>query len=264
MKLPVITVVTPSYNQGRFIERTLQSVVDQRYPNVEHIVLDGGSTDGSVDVIRRFERSLSYWVSEPDGGQTNALINGFARSTGEIQCWLNSDDLFEPWTLHEVAAYFMENAKARVVYGDATWIDETDRPMRTKKEIPFSQFIWTYDHNFIPQPSTFWRRDLYDQVGGLNARYDLSMDADLWSRFASVTRLHHIRRPWSRIRFHLDQKMQRLKAAAVAEDAEIRHRHVAGESRLSRKAKHVTARALRVTWKGLTGCYWLCCLACLI
>jgi glycosyltransferase involved in cell wall biosynthesis len=256
MPLPKITVVTPSYNQGRFIERTLRSVLDQGYPSLEYIVIDGGSTDGSVDVIRRCEGSLAYWVSEPDQGQTYALIKGFARSTGEIQCWLNSDDLFEPWTLREVATFFSEHPDVRVVYGDSLWIDETDRQIRLKKEQAFSRFIWMYDHNFIPQPSTFWRRDLYEQVGGLDPRFDLSMDADLWIRFAEVTKLHHVRRRWSRLRSYREQKMQRLKAQAVSEDLEIRNRYLDGEAPWSRSAKKGSAKALRIAWKGITGCYW--------
>ncbi|HJQ94455.1 MAG TPA: glycosyltransferase, partial [Acidimicrobiia bacterium] len=104
--LPSISVVTPSFNQGRFLPETMESIHGQGYPRLEHIVIDGGSSDESVSVIKRYEGQLAYWVSEPDQGQTDALIKGFARSTGDIQCWLNSDDLFEPETLGEVGAYF--------------------------------------------------------------------------------------------------------------------------------------------------------------
>ena len=256
MTLPTISVITPSFNQARYLERTLQSVLGQAYPHLEYIVVDGGSTDGSTDIIRRYESQLAYWRSEPDGGQTDALIKGFARATGEIQCWLNSDDLFEPWTLREVANFFRGASHARVVYGDAIWIDEEDRPIRPKKEHAFSRFIWMYDHNYIPQPSTFWSGDLYRQVGGLDRQYDLAMDADLWVRFGEVTPLHHVGRVWSRMRFHAAQKMQRLQAKAREEDLRIRRRYVGDQPAYARKAKKAVAKGLRVARKLVAGCYW--------
>lgn len=256
MTLPTISVVTPSFNQARFLERTLKSVLDQRYPQLEYIVVDGGSTDGSTDIIRRYGTQLAYWVSEADGGQTDALIKGFAKATGDILCWLNSDDLFEPWTLREVADFFVENSHVRAVYGDAVWIDEADRPIRPKKEHAYSRFIWMHDHNYIPQPSTFWSSTLYRQVGGLDRQYNLAMDADLWIRFAEVTRLEHVRRVWSRMRFHPAQKMQRLRALAGEEDYRIRRRYVGDQPAYTRRAKKAVAKGWRVTRKLVTGCYW--------
>ena len=172
-----ISVVTPSFEQAQFLEATIASIHDQNYPYLEHIVIDGGSTDRSVDIIRKHEDHLTYWISEPDEGQTDALIKGFARSTGDIQCWLNSDDLFEPWTLREVARYFNRHPEVEFVYGDSIWIDQGGEVIKPKREHAFNRFIWMYDHNFIPQPSAFWRRSLYERVGGLNPRFDLAMDA---------------------------------------------------------------------------------------
>lgn len=252
---PSITVVTPSYNQARFLEATLRSVLEQRYPNLEYMVMDGGSDDGSVDIIKRFEGQLSYWVSEADEGQTDALIKGFSRATGDILCWLNSDDLFEPWTLQEVARYFTGNSKAQAVYGDATWIDIEGRPIRSKKEHPFDRFIWMYYYNYVPQPSTFWRRALYEEVGGLDPDYQLAMDADLWARFAERCTIAHVGRRWSRMRSYPEQRNQRYRDQSLREDRRIRERYVGREPEWSLRVKALAARTKRVSWRLATGRY---------
>lgn len=250
----VISVVTPSYNQARFIEETLESIHGSGYPEIEHIVIDGGSTDGSVDIIERYADKLAYWVSEPDRGQTDALIKGFARATGDVHCWLNSDDLFEPWTLDEVASEFERHPETDWIYGDSTWIDDQGTVIKPKREHGFSRFIWMYGHNYIPQPSTFWRPELYRSVGGLDARFDLAMDADLWIRFADTARPHHVRRPWSRMRFYAEQKNTAMRRASGREGAEIRRRYIS-PSRAELKIKRLAARTLRAGWKMTTGCY---------
>ena len=256
MDSPRITVVTPSYNQARFIEATLLSVINQDYPNLEYIVIDGGSTDGSVEIIQRYADRLAYWASEPDHGQTDALLKGFARATGDILCYLCSDDLFERRTLHEVAEFFRVHPLVQAVYGDGVWIDVEGRPIRPKKEHPFSWFIWMYDHDYIPQPSTFWRRELYQKVGGLDPSFDLAMDADLFIRFAEVSPLRHVARTWSRMRFYPEQKNQRLRARSDFEDKLIRRRYgIATDSSWSQAAKRVLAKGMRVGWKFALGCY---------
>ena len=255
MSLPRISVVTPSYNQARFLGETLASVHAQNYPNLQHIVIDGGSTDGSVEIIRSYADRLDHWVSEPDEGQTHALVKGFARANGDILCWLNSDDLFEPGALHEVAAFFAANPAARAVYGDALLIDIEGRPINLKREHPFSRFIWLFDYNYLPQPSTFWRRDLYEEVGGLDPSFDLAMDADLWIRFAEVTQLLHCPRVWSRMRLYPEQKNQRLRAASNREDARIRSRYIGNWPHWSQQPMRVVAKAMRVGIKAKHGCY---------
>ncbi len=255
-RMPRISVVTPSYNQGRYLEQTLRSVLDQDYAELEYIVVDGGSTDASAEIISRYADRLAFWSSEPDGGQTDALIKGFAIATGDIMCWLNADDLFEPWTLADVGAYFASRPEARAVYGDGTLIDAAGRPTGRKREPGFNRFIWLHDHNFIPQPSAFWRRDLYDQVGGLNPALEMSMDADLWIRFADVTRVQHVRRDWSRIRRHREQKSRLRRADTAREDRAIRRNYVRSASPARRGATKVLAKAMRVGWKLAKGCYW--------
>ena len=253
---PKISVVTPSFNQGRYIEATIKSVLDQGYPNLEYIIMDGGSTDNTVEILEKYSDQLAFWVSEPDEGQTDALIKGFDRASGDILCWLCSDDLFEARTLQEVAETFVEHPDWEVVYGDSFWIDADGRPIRFKREIPYYRFIWMYDHNYLPQPSTFWRRDIYEKVGGLDARMELSMDADLWSRFAEHTALHHVPLAWSRMRYYPEQKNRRLRTKSDEEDRVIRSRYLPDEPRWLLRLKWFLAKGLRVALKLARRAYW--------
>lgn len=252
---PRISVVTPSYNQARFLEEILHSVHDPGYPNLDHIVIDGGSTDGSVEVLRRHEARFSYWVSERDNGQTDALIKGFSRASGDIWCWLNSDDLFEPWTLFEVADHFSKNADHAFIYGDSSWIDVNGRFIKPKREHGWNRFVWFYDHNYIPQPSTFWRADLYRKVGGIDPGFSLAMDADPWIRFADHSIPHHVRRPWSRARFYPEQRNTALRARSGQEGRLIRSRYLPRMSAERKRAKRFMARTLRVVLKAGVGGY---------
>lgn len=255
MNWPKITVVVPSFNQAHYIEETLLSIIDQGYPNLELIVIDAGSTDGSVELIKKFEPHITYWVSEPDGGQTDGLIKGFRHSTGDIQCWLNSDDLHEGGTLKAVGKYFQEHLRMDAVYGNAIWIDADGQPLRKQLEIPFNRFIWMYTYNYLPCQSVFWRRDLYEKVGGLDREFDLAMDADLWIRFADVGRIGHMRQVWSRVRFYPEQKNRRLRDESDIEDLRIRSRYWGTERPRLYMAKKTLARTLRVFWRLVSGCY---------
>jgi glycosyltransferase involved in cell wall biosynthesis len=195
-------------------------------------------------------------VSEPDGGQTDALIKGFDRATGDILCWLNSDDLFEARALQDVAEIFTRHPDWQVVYGDELAIDVDGRPLTIRKEIPYYRFIWMYDFNFIPQASTFWRRGIYQEVGGLDPEMNLAMDADLWARFAERTTLHHVPRVWSRFRYHPDAKTTRLRARMLEEDNLIRSRYLSDEAPWLRRLKRFPAKGLRVALKAATGAYF--------
>lgn len=254
--LPKISVVTPSFNQGQYIEATIRSVLDQGYPDLEYIVMDGGSTDNTVEILEKYSDELAYWVSEPDEGQTDALIKGFDRATGDIMCWLCSDDLYESRTLHEVAEAFLVHPDWQVVYGDSFWIDADSRPLRFKREIGYNRFVWMYDHNYLPQPSTFWRRGIYERVDGLDPRMKLAMDGDLWARFAEHTTLHHLPRAWSRMRYYPEQKNLRLRSTSDIEDAQIRDRYLPPEPAWLRRAKWFPAKGLRVALKLARRAYW--------
>jgi glycosyltransferase involved in cell wall biosynthesis len=255
MDYPKISVVTPSYNQAEFLEATMDSIHGPGYPNLEHIVMDGGSTDGSVDIIKRYEDKLAFWVSEPDGGQTNALASGFDRATGDILCWLNSDDLFEPTTLFEVAQYFNDHADADFVYGDSVWIDIAGEVIKPKREHGFNKFIWLFDHDFIPQPSAFWRHDLYRDAGGMDRSFDLAMDGDLWMRFAERTHPRHVARTWSRMRFYPGQKNTKNRHLSLVEEQRIRDRYARPMSDPERSARRLAARSMRFAWRAATGKY---------
>lgn len=254
-----VSLVVPSYNQAQYIGATLDSLVSQRGLSpgqLEIIVMDGGSTDGSVDIIRAYSRRLAYWASEPDPGQTFALRAGFERATGEVQGWLCSDDLLEPDTIREVVDLFDSCPSARFCYGDALWIDGAGEVIRRKKSLPFNWFIWKYDHNYILQPSAFWRRDLYQQVGGLDPRYDLAMDADLFARFAAVTQPVHVSRTWSRVRWYPQQKTRAQAARGMAEFREVCTRHGASfNGPVQTAAATALAKSLRIGWKLMKGCY---------
>lgn len=252
MSNPKISVVVPSFNQASFIEKTLRSIIDQGYPNLELIVIDGGSSDGSVDIIRRYEDRITYWVSEPDGGQTNGIIKGFERATGEIAGWLNSDDLYEPDTLREVAQYFSQNPSARFVYGNCTWIAPNGDTLYYRREMGFHKWLWLYSYNYIPQPASFWKLDLYRQVSGLDPAYKLDMDGDLFARFSNVTQLDHVDRPWARFRYYPEQRNQKFRAQSDQEEYRIMCREL-GRAVLpiERALFGVVARAVRFSYRKL-------------
>lgn len=257
--LPRISVVVPSFNQAKYLELTIRSILDQNYPDLELIVIDGGSKDESPDIIRNYQQHMKFWCSEPDGGQTQGIIKGFSHATGEILCFLNSDDIFEPGVLLEVGEYFSRRPDVDAVFGDALWIDAHGNALRKYKEIPFNRFIWIYTYNYVPSMSMFWRRTLYDRAGGLNPAFQLAFDADLWIRFSDVNgKIKHVARQWSRMRYYPEQRSRRLRELSNREDMMIRSRYwknnaVPKTMFLRRKI----AMGMRILWKLLTGCYSL-------
>lgn len=256
MNYPKISIVTCSYNQGRFLEATILSVINQQYPNLEYIVIDGGSTDNSVEIIRRYEKHLAYWVSERDQGQSDALIKGFERSTGDVLGWLCSDDVLENGALLEAGEYFARNSDADVVFGDTIFIDADGNITRYYKTLPFRPWIMLNTANYIPQPSTFWRRELYFRVGGLDRSIHVSMDPDLWMRFARVTRLHHVRRYWSRMRFYPEIKSLALKDQNIAAHRRLEDIYIGPRSAARRATVRAAAKVTRIVWRLSLGCYW--------
>jgi hypothetical protein len=256
--LPLISIVTCSFQHARYLEQTLRSVIAQRYPRFEYIVIDGGSTDESVEILRRHGHALTYWVSEPDLGQTDALIKGFARARGDICGWLCSDDLLLNGALRAVADFFAEHPDVMAMYGDALWIDADGRLLRPKKEMGFSRFVFLYDHNYIPQPSMFWRRSLYEAVNGLDPRFDVAMDGDLWERFSRRAQIAHLPRYLSCMRSYPEQKTQSRKVAGRGEDAAIRARgggSIAALALADGALLRTAARCYRIAAKALAGGY---------
>lgn len=180
-----ISIVTPSYNQGKFLEKTILSVLEQGYPNLEYIIIDGGSTDESVEIIRKYADRLTYWVSEPDRGQSHAINKGFERATGEIFGWLNSDDWYHPGALQAVADAFAANPEAGAVVGAGNYVDETGSviDLNVPKGISLDSIYSWFDEYFW-QPSCFFTHEAWMQCGPLNEGLEYAMDLDLWIKLA--------------------------------------------------------------------------------
>ncbi len=220
---PRISVVTPSFNQARYLERTILSVLNQGYPNLEYMIIDGGSTDGSVEIIRKYERRLAFWVSERDRGQSHAINKGFARSTGEILAWLNSDDTYPPETLSYVGSWFQRHKKTDLLYGETIIVDEEDVPLRILKDVRYCRGALNYWAVNIVQPNAFWRREAMMRVGELNIDYHYVMDIDLWLNLQKTgSRFKYARRPLASFRVHPESKSTGQKSKAEKEFAKLR------------------------------------------
>ena len=194
-RFPKISIVTPSFNQVEYLEQTIKSVLSQKYPNLEYIIVDGGSTDGSVEIIKKYEDRLSYWVSEPDKGHAHALNKGFAKATGDIMAWLNSDDIYFSWTLITVAEVFSQHPDIEWITGRYSFID---RKGRLKGLHPYirTKFDYITDYNgHMQQESVFWKRSLWQRTGGyIDESYELLIDKELWCRFFRYSNCWHIDR----------------------------------------------------------------------
>lgn len=219
--LPKISIVTPSFNQARFLDETILSVLDQAYPNLEYAVVDGGSSDGGTEIIGRYRDRLTWSCSEADGGQYDALNKGFEKTSGEIMGWLNSDDKYLPWTLSVVADIFRQ-------FPEIEWLttlypmvwNEAGLAVRCTKRGPFSSRAFFEGDNlpgpgrfttgWIQQESTFWRRSLWERAGsGLDASLKYAGDYDLWTRFFKCAELYAADVPLGGFRRHGDQKTAR-------------------------------------------------------
>ena len=202
---PLVSIVTPSYNQARFLEQTMQSVLGQDYPHIEYLVVDGGSTDGSVEIVRRYSDRLAWWISEKDQGQADAINKGLRRANGEIIAWLNSDDLYLPGTITRAVDAFQSHPEAGLVYADVVAIDALGE---TTNIIRYGN--WGLDglltFRIIGQPAVFMQRSVLERVGYLDPSFHFLLDHQLWLRMALLAETWYIPQVWAAARFHRESK----------------------------------------------------------
>jgi glycosyltransferase involved in cell wall biosynthesis len=216
MTLPLISIVTPSFNQAAYLAETLQSVRNQQYPAQEHIVIDGASTDGSPALLQAIGDSASgshlRWSSKPDQGQSSALNEGFLQARGDIIGWLNADDRYRSGCFHHVAAAFAENPEVDILYGDYTFIDPDGVHLALRREIDFSQFILNYHRVlYIPTTATFFRHRILEEGHLLNTNLHLAMDVEFFIRLSAAGyRFHHLPRVLADFRIHPASKSIRF------------------------------------------------------
>ena len=222
---PLVSIITPSFNQARFLRRTIDSVLSQDYPNLEYILFDGDSTDGSQAIIKEYEDQLGYWESVADQGQTDAINKGFAKASGKYLAWLNSDDVYQPGAVSEAVAYLENHPDVGLVYGDCTFIDAQDR---TIGQFPAAQTNYSrlrrgFVH--IPQQSSFFRAEHWQKVGPLDPTFYFAMDYDLWVRLAKEASLVYLPgRLWASFRLHGDAKTIAADAPCWPEMLRVHYR----------------------------------------
>lgn len=208
MNYPKISIVTVNYNKSKYLERTILSVLNQNYPNLEYIIIDGGSTDNSVEIIKKYADRLTYWVSEPDNGMYDALKKGFAHTTGDILAWINSDDMYHRNAFYVVAELFTSMDHVDWLVGATSHWDENDRCVYVKESpylnrVKFLMGDWKY----VQQESTFWRRSLYEKVGGIDTDYKLAGDFGLWMKFSRYAKMYVVNAPLGGFRISKDGQL---------------------------------------------------------
>lgn len=224
--MTLVSIITPSFNQSAYLEQTILSVLRQDYPRIEYIVVDGASTDNSVDIIRRYtlessslllDRKIDYWVSEKDGGQADAINKGFARATGEIIAWLNSDDYYLAGAVSAAVKIFDEHPEVALVYGNMLAVDEHGKTFNTLnfKQLTLEDLLC---FQIIGQPAVFIRRSALEAAGGLDPTFHFLLDHYLWIQLARRGKILHVNQTWAAARYHAEAK-NRAKAAEFGREA---------------------------------------------
>jgi glycosyltransferase involved in cell wall biosynthesis len=255
-----VSIVTPSYNQGDFLEETIRSVLLQGYPELEYIIVDGGSTDQSVPIIRKYEQWLTHWVSEKDRGQADAISKGLRLATGEIGAWLNSDDVYQPGALQQVAGKFKETPHPDVVYGNLYLTDEGSRFIDEIRKTRFLKLGFLYGAFFIHQPASFWRISMLRDIGGVDSDFTFEMDTDLLFRFVRAkARFTFVRAFLAAFRLHPSSKTSTILHISDEEMDKLWKRHLAIKYHSSTGSLIRTfARVQRLFWYVVQGdAYWL-------
>lgn len=201
---PLVTIVTPSFNQGRYLEQTILSVLQQDYPNIEYIIIDGASTDDSLNIIKKYENRLAWWISETDQGQSDALIKGFNKAKGKYLAWLCGDDILEPSMIRVSVTFLERYPNAVLSYGNRTRIDAKGNIIGFNKSY-INNFLFRFGLG-LPQETVVFRKDIYDQVGGINLNLQMVMDYDLWCKFYKIGTFLYIPAFLGRFRSHCQNK----------------------------------------------------------
>jgi glycosyltransferase involved in cell wall biosynthesis len=215
--MPLVSIITPSYNQAAYLEQTIQSVLSQDYPLIEYILVDGDSTDGSLEIIHKYTDRFAYWVSEPDSGQAEAINKGFSHAHGEIVAWLNSDDLYLPEAISQAVAALQANPQLGMVYADAVTIGASGHAL---SELRFADYslLDLMGFRIICQPAVFMRRAVLGKAGALDTSYHFLLDHQLWLRLAHQAPIQHVTATWAAARHHLGAKNV-AHAAGFGEEA---------------------------------------------
>jgi GT2 family glycosyltransferase len=215
--MTLVSIITPSFNQAKYLEQTIRSVLDQDYSNIEYMVVDGASRDDSIEIIKKYAHKLAWWISEQDSGQADAINKGFARASGEIVAWLNSDDYYLPDTVSAAVKVFEENPDAVLVYGNMLAVDEQGRTFNTLKyrQLNFEDLLC---FQIIGQPAVFMRRSALQKTDGLDPSFHFLLDHLLWIQLAQHGKILHVDQTWSAARYHAEAK-NRAKAAEFGREA---------------------------------------------
>jgi glycosyltransferase involved in cell wall biosynthesis len=222
----LISIITPSYNQAAYVEETIRSVLDQDYTNLEYIIMDGGSTDGTVDILRRIHDPRMTWISEADRGQSDAINKGMRRANGDILAWLNSDDAYLPGTLRTIAAHFEAHADSHFVYGDAIAIDERGREYGIRTHVrQVNADLLINQCDYIVQPAAFWRSSLWRTMGELDESLRYSMDYEYWMRVSKRYPLDYLPIAFARERLYANAKTFKGAIPRLEEIAAVARRH---------------------------------------
>ena len=203
--MTLVSIITPSYNQAKYLEQTITSVLEQSYPSIEYIVVDGKSKDNSIDIIKKYADKLAYWVSEKDKGQADAINKGFSRATGEIIAWLNSDDYYLPGAVQAAVKVFEENPDIVLVYGNMLAVNEHGVTFNTMnyRQLTLKDLLC---FNIIGQPAVFMRRSALQQTSGLDATFHFLLDHLLWIQIAKQGKILHVNQTWAAARYHAEAK----------------------------------------------------------
>lgn len=248
-KYPRISIVTPSYNQGQFLEQTILSVLDQKYPNLEFIIIDGGSTDNSIEVIKKYSSHISWWVSEQDRGQTHAINKGFKRCTGKLVNWLNSDDMLVKNALSRLAAAALKHPGADIFYGDYMAVDGSGKTLYNRKCAPYHPGALFWGRQLSSQPAVFFKKNLLTRFGWLNEQQQFCMDTEFWIRTAKNGAVFaQIKQPLGITRVHGDAKTTRLQQVLHDEHKQIVQRY-GGLPQLSDRAGNLYYRCMNRLWR---------------